>query len=82
MFGTPVITSKVGSFPEYVMNGKNGFILETKNISDYRYLLTLIHEVQNKLARMSLNARETFKRTFWYKAYVAKVKNLLAKITS
>jgi glycosyltransferase involved in cell wall biosynthesis len=82
MFGTPVITSKVGSFPEYVMNGKNGFILETKNISDYRYLLTLIHEVQNKLARMSLNARETFKRTFWYKAYVVKVKNLLAKITS
>jgi len=78
MFGTPVLASGIGSFPEYIRDGKNGYIV--KKSEDYNHLLVLINEIQRKLEKMSLEARMTFENICYYKIYTSKWKVLLDKL--
>jgi len=80
MFGTPVLASNIGSFPEYVKNGKNGYIVETSDLKNYEKLIQSIQNIQNKLDFMSLEARKTFENTFYFKAQVESVKNIIGSI--
>jgi len=78
MFGTPVLASNIGSFPEYVKNGKNGYIVETSDLKKYEKLIQSIQNIQNKLDFMSLEARKTFENTFYYMSQIKNTKNILS----
>ena len=68
MVGTPVIASNIGSFPEYIRNSENGFLL-AKTYS-YDYLLDLIIYIKKNINSMSMYCRNTFERTFYWKRWV------------
>jgi len=68
MFGTPVLASNIGSFPEYVRNGQNGFLVEENYTFDQ--LLELVMKIKQDIQKMSKNCRETFETTFYWKNYV------------
>jgi len=78
MFGTPVLASNIGSFPEYVKNCKNGYIVETSDLKKYEKLIQSIQNIQNKLDFMSLEARKTFENTFYYMSQIKNTKNILS----
>jgi len=80
MFGTPVLASSVGSFPEYVVNGKNGYIFDIDSARNYENLLRVVCEVQARLETMSLEARRTFENIFHYKSQVENAKNIIGSL--
>lgn len=80
MFGTPVLASEAGSFPEYVENGKNGYIFDIDSARNYENLLRVVCEVQARLETMSLEARRAFENIFHYKSQIENTKNMISSL--
>jgi len=77
MFGTPVIASNVGSFPEFVRNGENGYLVNDYDFKDvYQRLLG----IRENILTMSMNCRNTFENTFYWKAQITKMKEVLESL--
>lgn len=74
MFGTPVIAKPIGSFPEFVVEGETGFLIGDY---DFEVVLKRIFDIQNRLDDISIKCREKFKRTFYWKAHVYRLQELL-----
>lgn len=70
MFGSPVLANTIGSFPEFVQDGYNGFLIKISGkTSDYEILKEKLEIILRRLPEFSYNARETFKKMFYYKNY-------------
>jgi len=65
MFGTPVLASEAGSFPEFVTDHQEGRLLGS---ADPETVLQAYEEIRNDLARFSANSRRRFLSTFHYNA--------------
>lgn len=77
MFGTPVLATRVGSFPEFVQHGKNGFFLDSYNpVEIYEYLF----KIKDSLQRMTVECRKTFEETFLWRANVERMKKIIERI--
>jgi len=74
MFGTPVIASNLGSFPEFVRDGENGYLVDDYSFESLYKKLVLVNE---NIGIMSQNCRNTFEKTFYWKAQVSKVREML-----
>jgi len=74
MFGTPVIASNLGSFPEFVRDGENGYLVDDYSFESLYRKLILVNE---NIGIMSQNCRNTFEKTFYWKAQVSKVRDML-----
>jgi len=68
MFGTPVIASNIGSFPEYVKSGENGFLVNEK--VDAENIAEKLEYIDANIEHMALNCRNTFLQTFFWKRWV------------
>ena len=75
MFGTPVIASPIGSFPEYVQSGKNGEIINSS--VDFYEINSRLEKIKSSFKNYSTNARNTFLETFYYKANLTKLRAIL-----
>lgn len=76
MFGTPVMASKIGSFPEFVEASFNGEFVRNP---------VCFEEIQSKLTNMkknidhySENARMSFMKTFYYKANLSRLESTIS----
>jgi len=78
MFGTPVIASNIGSFPEYVKNDYNGFIVENFN---YNEILEKILTIKYSINDFSKNCRTTFFDTFYYESYTSLMNKIILELT-
>jgi glycosyltransferase involved in cell wall biosynthesis len=65
MFGTPVLASEAGSFPEFVTDHEEGRLLGT---ADPETILQAYEEIRADLARYSANSRKRFLSTFYYRS--------------
>ncbi|RLI45422.1 glycosyltransferase family 1 protein [Candidatus Bathyarchaeota archaeon] len=74
MFGTPVIASNIGSFPEFVESGKTGQIVSLGKVS-YEGLVEKLLEIKTNIRSYSKNTRDFFLKVFYYKSYVEKMQN-------
>jgi len=74
MFGTPVIASQIGSFPEYVEEGVNGRFAEANNLDG---ILGALEEVRSHLGAYAVNCRQTFLKEFFYGSRLADIRRLL-----
>jgi glycosyltransferase involved in cell wall biosynthesis len=74
MFGTPVIASSLGSFPEYVQDGMNG---RFANRGDYEGIYQALDEIRANLKKYAANCRETFLSEFFYRSNAAGFQELL-----
>ncbi len=77
MFGTPVIASNVGSFPEFVRNGENGYLV---NDYDFKSIYQRLLGIRENISTMSMNCRNTFENTFYWKAQITKMKEVLESL--
>lgn len=75
MFGTPVIVSKIGSFPEFVTDGFNG---RYAIADDPGNVLSIASELRAKTAEYASNCRSSFLHTFFYKSKLDELRQLLA----
>ena len=68
MFGTPVIATRMGSFPEYVSDTKNGFLMGCA----YRFedLLVAAAGTKKDIQVMAKHCRATFKKVFYWKSWL------------
>lgn len=73
MFGTPVISSNVGCFGEYI-DGKNGIICDKNRI------LESFRIIENDYESYSANARESYLNYFDYKTLKKDIENMVLLI--
>jgi glycosyltransferase involved in cell wall biosynthesis len=74
MFGTPVIASRIGSFPEYVQEWVNGRFADAGDLAGIRGALV---EMRENLASYAVNCRQTFLSTFFYESQLPAIGRLL-----
>jgi len=77
MFGTPVIASNIGSFPEFVRDGENGYLIDDYDPTGVYKKVLLI---KDNIESLSKHCREKFESTFYWKSQVSKMEELLARI--
>ncbi|MBE6073973.1 MAG: glycosyltransferase [Selenomonas ruminantium] len=66
MAGTPVLASRVGSFNEFVIEGKNGEII---NSYSFEVINEKIMQIFNNKREYVKNARDTYEKIYSYKSY-------------
>lgn len=59
-FGKPVIATNIGSFPELVSNGINGFLVSPKSPGEIAERIVEIYFDRRLLCNLSRNAQETY----------------------
>lgn len=81
MFGTPVIANKIGSFPEFVKDDYDGYLLdENIKTKHFKTITEKIIKIKDNLLLFSKNARATFLDKFYYKSYVGLMQELMNRI--
>jgi glycosyltransferase involved in cell wall biosynthesis len=78
MFGSPVIASKIGSFPEFINPGKTGEMITLAIKLDE--VMESILKIKRNIKNYSIEARQFFIRKFYYKAYSSILKIQLSEI--
>jgi len=74
MFGTPVIASRTGSFPEFVKDGFNG---RFASIADYAAIEAAVLDIREHWDEYTANCRKTFLETFFYRTTLHEFERLL-----
>jgi glycosyltransferase involved in cell wall biosynthesis len=74
MFGTPVIASRVGSFPEYVQEGVNGRFAEA---DDSEGIQSALEDMRRNLGNYSQNCRRTFRGTFFFESQLPEIRRVM-----
>jgi glycosyltransferase involved in cell wall biosynthesis len=75
MFGTPVVSTRTGSFEEYVQDGYNGVFVPSGHPE---HVLNAQHAMSQDLDRYFRNCRKTFLDTFFYRAHLQQLNGALA----
>jgi glycosyltransferase involved in cell wall biosynthesis len=79
MFGAPVLCSSVGSFPEFVTSGRNGEIVSAR---DPECIIEAFQRFKENLVSYATHCRRDFMSTFYYRAHLRDVCDLLPDFTS
>lgn len=74
MFGTPVIASSIGSFPEYVRDGWNGRFADVRGLDN---VWGAVEEMRRNLSSFSTNCRSTFRDVFYYRSNVGALEAII-----
>jgi glycosyltransferase involved in cell wall biosynthesis len=74
MFGTPVIASRAGSFPEFVKDGFNG---RFASVEDHAAIEAAVLDIREHLDEYTANCRKTFLETFFYRKTLPEFERLL-----
>ncbi len=73
MFGTPVIASKIGSFPEFIQDGVNGRFAGAR---DYESICAALEHIRANLGAYAAESRRTFLETFFYRSHLTELGRL------
>jgi len=74
MFGTAPIASTIGSFPEFIQNGVNGFLMSDYNFNELKKTIYNAFENREKLFE---NCRSNFFQKFYFANYVDEIKHIV-----
>jgi len=74
MFGTPVIASEIGSFPEFVQDRVTGRFSSAEN---HEHLWNAVKEMKENLAAYAMHCRRSFCETFYYRSCLPMLERLL-----
>jgi glycosyltransferase involved in cell wall biosynthesis len=74
MFGTPVIASNIGSFPEYIRDGFNG---RFASVEDRDGVLSVLEQIRRNTDEYAGNCRQNFLDLFYYKSRLSDLRQLL-----
>jgi glycosyltransferase involved in cell wall biosynthesis len=74
MFGTPVIASRIGSFPEYIRDKFNGRFARA---DDRDGVLSVLEEIRGRTGEYAKNCRQSFIDMFFYRSRLEELSQLL-----
>ena len=74
MFGTPVIASTVGSFPEFVEDRVNGRFVEA---GDQDATIAAVKDIQQNIGTYAMNCRKSFHQMFYFRARLSELAGML-----
>ncbi len=74
MFGASPIASTIGSFPEFIQNGVNGFLMNDYNFNNLKKTIYSAFENRKKLSE---NCRSNFFQTFYFANYSREIKDIV-----
>ncbi|HEY2469955.1 MAG TPA: glycosyltransferase [Terracidiphilus sp.] len=74
MFGTPVLASAAGSFPEYVRDGENGRFVDAEQTDA---ILSALEDIQRNIPSYAANCRKSFRDNFFYQSQVPELRLIL-----
>lgn len=57
-FGKPIVASRVGGIPEFISDGKNGFLVETTNPSEFANKILAMLENNKRAKKMAMQAQK------------------------
>ena len=75
MAGCPVVATRVGSFPEYVMEGVTGELVDSA--ADLAAVLSAVNKMRRESTKYVDGCRKAFKDVFEYKAQLNRVGEML-----
>ena len=64
--GRPIISNKIGNMPEFIENGKNGFLVP-RNVEAYENALNWMKQNPIKCERMGMRARQKIEEEWCWK---------------
>jgi len=74
MFGTAPIAFNIGSFPEFIQNGINGFLIKDYNFNNLKKTIYIAFENRKKLFE---NCRSNFFQKFYFANYANEMKHIV-----
>jgi hypothetical protein len=74
MFGTAPIASTIGSFPEFIQNGANGYLMNDYNFTTLKKTVYSAFENRKKLFE---NSRSNFFQKFYFANYANEMKHIV-----
>ncbi len=74
MFGTAPIASTIGSFPEFIQNGANGYLMNDYNFTTLKKTVYSAFENREKLFE---NSRSNFFQKFYFANYANEMKHIV-----
>lgn len=77
MQGTPVMATHLGSFEEYVQNGKNGAFLDDY---DYETIFRAYQKIEENVEAMSQRCRDIFLEKFYYRNQINRFKEIIESL--
>jgi len=80
--GKPVIGSRVGGFPEYIVDGKNGFLVSPKNVNELVEKLLFLIENPKEVKRMGQYGRKIVEEKFDLKLRASKIAAIYRSLSS
>ncbi|HEX4039815.1 MAG TPA: glycosyltransferase [Acidobacteriaceae bacterium] len=75
MFGTPVIASRIGSFPEYVQEGMTGLFADG---SEAHEVISGVERIRENLSSLGAICRKEFLETFYYRSRLEDLRQVLS----
>jgi glycosyltransferase involved in cell wall biosynthesis len=79
MQGSPVIATQVGSFDEYVIDGKTGTFI---NNYSYNEIFEAYQRIAQNIDDISLNCRKAFQHRFYYKNQEERFRKIIKSLES
>jgi hypothetical protein len=80
--GKPVIATDIGGTSEMVINGRNGFLIKSKDVESIVYALRELIENEDLKKKMTANARESVKNKYSVSMMVNNTEKLILSIAS
>ena len=80
--GLPVVTTRVGGIPETITDGKNGFMCEPFNSTQFSDRILYLLEHPKVAAEMAVSARETILQRFDWRIVVKKAIAIYKEVLS
>jgi len=80
--GVSVVVTPVGNIPEYVVDGKNGFMFPRKDVEKLKQKLKQVLDKKTLRSKVGKEARKTIIKTYSWKATAEKIKKALTKLSS
>lgn len=77
MQGAPVIATHVGSFDEYVVEGKTGTFIQNYN---YNEIFDAYQRIEQNIKEVSSNCRKVFQRRFYYENQQDRFKKIIESL--
>jgi len=75
MAGTPVLASRIGSFPEFIREGVTGEFVESPD--DLSEILDLAESIRSRYRTYAEGCRSAFLTTFYYKANISRLAEII-----
>jgi glycosyltransferase involved in cell wall biosynthesis len=80
--GKPVIANEIGNMPEFIKDGKNGFLLGDMTVGKYARKIRWMKVNQKRTFEMGMNARETVLKNWTYQKSIENKREIFRRLVN